>query len=296
MAEPEWTAATLVEQLYPSPAGKSWSVAAVAGAHSNRVWHASQPRRPDCIVKHHRPDRLGNPLFGNDIDRECEAARRAPVGLVPILLARRGNWTVWEHRSGGARHAPEQAAWQLGAVHALRPWTGLEVVSGAPSAWVQEGLEMLESAPATAGLARLHSMAPDARAGLHRCTVVHRDPHPGNWVGGQAAMLIDWQCVALGNPLEDFACYLSRGMRIAYGFEPAPPEWAARFLRAANIDPGHAWLAAQAAWDFRFACYCTWRAAVNPGRGHYQRALDDYVSRAEPVSKPSIDTALRSRQ
>ncbi|MEM6985585.1 MAG: phosphotransferase [Pseudomonadota bacterium] len=296
MAESDFTAASLLKHLKIAPDGVAWRLRALPGAHSNRVWHATAAGAHDCIVKHHQTDLPDNPLFANDVDVECEAARRGPVTLVPRLLARRGAWTVWRHVEGGSHHAPEEAASQLRAVHAMTPWVGLAVASGSPREWVEQGVAMLETVPLSRASDRLRACAPSAPAGPHRCTLVHRDPHPGNWVGGESAVLIDWQCAALGNPLEDFACYLSRGMRIAYGFEPATLWQASRFLAAAEIELDASWVDTQVAYDFRFACYCAWRGAMLPQAERYTRALDDYVSRAVPVSKPSIDTPLRSRQ
>ncbi|MEM9602227.1 MAG: phosphotransferase [Pseudomonadota bacterium] len=297
MAEPDFTAVALLEHLKLAPAGASWQLVSVAGAHSNRVWRASAPGARDCIVKHHQADAVRNPLFGNDAAVERAAAEATPTSLAPRLLGAWGDWSVWPCVAGGRFHAPERAAQQLRAVHDLSPWTGLSVVAGTPRAWVEQGLDMLDRvATDNEAVAALRASAPEVGARPHACTVIHRDPHPGNWVGGDAAVLVDWQCVALGNPHEDLACYLARGMRLAYGFPPAPLWEAARFLAAAGVTLDATWIDTQAAYDFRFACYCAWREQTVPGTGQYAAALADYVSRAVPVSNPSIDRPLRSRQ
>jgi hypothetical protein len=48
-------------------------------------------------------------------------------------------------------------------------------------------------------------------AGPH--TVLHGDPHPGNWyVDGATLGLLDWQAVRRGNPLRDVAYFLVLGL------------------------------------------------------------------------------------
>ncbi len=299
MVEPEKTVLALLDSLDIAPAGVSWQCERLSGAYSNRVWRAwivGAAGVADCIVKHCLDGGTPNPLFPNCAQAEAEAARRLPADLVPRLLRQRGDWLVWRAESGDYTHAPEQAAAQLQRLHATPAWPGLEAVAGTPCEWVAQGTAMLSQLPATETVFALSTLAPPVHIAPYTVSVVHRDTHRGNWVGGEAALLADWQSVALGNPLEDVACYLARGMRLAYGFEPASLAEASRFLHASGVTLDAQWLDVQAAYDFRFACYCAWRMQAHPGLGRYAEALNEYLSLTMPVSKPSIDTVFRSRQ
>ena len=295
MLAPEVTATTLLDRLGLTSPGARWHLQPVPGAFSNSVWRASAEGAPDCIVKRGSGE-AGNPLFANDWHQEARANRQLPGSLVPTRLLHEGAWQIWRYEAGGSLHEPERAAEQLNRLHSATPWDGLSSVCGTPHAWVQQGQAILERLPISQSVYALSVRVPDVRSAPHAVCVVHRDPHLGNWVGGSRALLADWQSVALGNPQEDFACYLSRGMRLAYGFDEATLADASRFLHAAGIALDASWLDVQAAYDFRFACYCAWRVAMRSPHGRYREALEDYVSCAVPVSKPSSETALRSRQ
>jgi hypothetical protein len=60
-------------------------------------------------------------------------------------------------------------------------------------------------------LARYPAIAVAIDAGPH--TVLHGDPHPGNWyLDGARPGLLDWQAIRRGNPLRDVAYFLVLGL------------------------------------------------------------------------------------
>ena len=93
-------------------------------------------------------------------------------------------------------------------------------------------------------------------------SIIHGDPVAGNVVdNGQNAVLIDWQCCAIGDPSEDIACALSPAMHHLYGEGNLDLTTRKNFIKSYDnneiIDRyevlGHL-------YHVRIAAYCFWRS------------------------------------
>jgi len=234
------------------------------GGRTNRVWLSG-----DKVVKLFG-DRAGTPLFGNSAALEW-AALSALDGLEiaprPVALHQTdfGDVLIYEHIPGaiGAEDL-DAAAGLLGRLHGLKPPVG--TVPRASRCVVQDGLDMLPSGHP------LHLSKPlDIKVKLS--SLVHRDPVFTNFICGPDGMrLIDWQCPALGDPVEDLAHFISPAMTHLYRGKSLKFNEIERFLgsypEAAIVqnyrDYGHA-------YHWRMACYCAWQVAR--GNADYRPAL-----------------------
>ncbi|HEY4332249.1 MAG TPA: aminoglycoside phosphotransferase family protein [Ilumatobacteraceae bacterium] len=117
-----------------------------------------------------------------------------------------------------------------------------------------------------------------------RPTLVHTDCGPGNLiVSAETAVLIDWQCPGIGDPVEDLANFTSPAIQILYGLVP---------LRDVDVD---AFLAAYGAeetvarfhrlrrpYHVRLAAYCAYR----------RRELRDVQPETSALYSTALDAEL----
>lgn len=229
------------------------------GGRSNQVW-----RCDEVVVKLYRPD-AATPLFGNDPALEAAAlCALAPLGLAPNLLAKGADWIAW-------RHVPGQT------------WQG--------EAGIAALFRRLSMAPAFAGLPQ-HPMGAKAIAAqalafappglppipdpvdvvLPKPSLLHGDLVPGNIICGATDLcLIDWQCPALGDPVDDLALFLSPAMQWLYRGQPLEREACQSLLLQLpeTLRYRYAQLASLLHW--RIAAHCAFRTLR--GDADYDTAL-----------------------
>jgi aminoglycoside phosphotransferase (APT) family kinase protein len=104
--------------------------------------------------------------------------------------------------------------------------------------------------------------------------LLHGDPVPGNiLVTPDGLRLIDWQCPAVGDPVEDLALFLSPAMQLIYRGAPLTRAEGDAFT-AAYADPQvQDRLNAMQPWHhWAMAAYCAWKAAR--GAQRYAQAME----------------------
>lgn len=235
----------------------------LSGGRTNAVW-----RHGDVVWKRYDLSKA-TPLFGNDPDAEWSALQSLiGVGIAPHPIKRvtdeAGRHLVYRFEPGETHQTPlPDLARLLGRLHRHVPPSDLpKAASGA------QIIDMGQAMAAQSGT--LLNAAPQPPDTAFRPTFCHRDPVPGNVVEtAQGAKLIDWQCPAIGDPVEDIAHALSPAMHVLYGASRPTQAQRAAFLSAysdhavtARYDTiGHV-------YHWRMACYCEWQIA---------RGVADYV-------------------
>lgn len=234
-----------------------------SGGQTNLVWHLIDHA---LIVKLYRA--TDNPVFANDPQAEALClARLAKQDLAPRLVARgmcgAGTWLVYRHVPGQRWRAdPAPVARLLRRLHAL----DMPDLRPAP-----------DTAPALHALTRtiLSRLPDDAAQRLRalepppppdhppaRRAFLHGDPVPGNILIQDArAVLIDWQCPAIGDPAHDLALFLSPGMQHVYrGTSLTAAERAATLTAYDCAITSERLRALQPAFHWLMAAYCSWKA------------------------------------
>ncbi|QDL91816.1 aminoglycoside phosphotransferase family protein [Paroceanicella profunda] len=238
--------------------------APAAGGNTNRVWRW-QARDGALGVKLVLPGG-GTPLFPNDPVAEFRALQALEgTGLAPRPLALcpvgPGRALIYRWVEGPAWDGdPARLARLLRRLHARPVPPGLRAMAADPLA---QGAAMLAGLPGDPRRAALEALRPAPGAGPAGPEVfLHSDVVPANIVMAPEPVLIDWQCPARGEAVEDIAVALSPAMRRVYGGPPVDPAEPARFL-AAYADPETArrFTARAPALHWRMAAYCLWRAA-----------------------------------
>ena len=246
-------------------AGAVWTP--LRGGRTNRVWRMQTPTRR-VVVKLYRDDGA-TPLFPNDAGAEA-AALRALAGhaLAPGLLAdldtESGRVLICDYLEGAsAPDAPAAVGALLRRLHDIPAPTGLRCLAPGDTAILNAGDRMLRGlAGDDAG--RLRALRPGSIApGQVTPRFLHGDPVPANVMAtAKGLRLIDWQCPAWGDPVEDLAIFLSPAMQKLYGGGLLGRDRACAFLagygHSARV---HRYRDLAKAFHWRMAAYCLWKAA-----------------------------------
>jgi thiamine kinase len=117
---------------------------------------------------------------------------------------------------------------------------------------------------------------------------LHTDIGPGNIIVAKDTgwlVVIDWQCPAVGDPVQDAIAFLSPAFQILYGRQPLTPNQEAEFFEAYD-DPElkRRYDAMLPFYDWRMAGYCATRqqkyASTRPEASQrYARALEALLER-----------------
>ena len=104
-------------------------------------------------------------------------------------------------------------------------------------------------------------------------SIIHCDPVPGNAIlHNSVAILIDWQCCAIGDGSEDIACALSPAMQYLYGKGELNFNIRERFLKTySHKKTIERYKLLGQIYHFRIAAYCFWRA--KKGEQDYEYAF-----------------------
>ncbi|WP_375688089.1 phosphotransferase [Pseudooceanicola sp. LIPI14-2-Ac024] len=257
----------------------------LTGGRSNHSWRVISADGV-VVVKLTRPE-AQTPLFPNDPDDEARALTQlAGQTMAPRLCARLdtpdGPALIYGHVAGAHWHAdPAPVGHLLGRLHNLPPPRGLRPRPGGRAALVADTHRILELCPPGPQREDLCAACP-VTDDLPPCDdprFLHGDPVPGNIiVTPDGPVLIDWQCPARGDPVEDLALFLSPAMQLHDRGAVLSPAEAEAFL-SAYPDP---WAVARyralaPLYHWRMAAHCLWRGASGPdaaGLAAERAALD----------------------
>lgn len=193
---------------------------ALRGGRTNVVWQVGE-----YVIKSYRLDRT-TPLFPNNPLDEIRALQGLENhGLAPVLVAYGADWLAYRYLDGTCWTADSSIVARLfGRLHSLPPETvQLKPKLGGSGPLAAETGKMLEQA----GLAV--ALPPVSEVGSYAPVLIHGDAVPGNIIVlADHAVLIDWQCPALGDAAEDISTFLSPAMQLIYRGKPLDePEIAA---------------------------------------------------------------------
>jgi hypothetical protein len=166
--------------------------------------------------------------------------------------------------------------------------SGFRPVPVIAEAMVAEGDRLLAACAMDDDAARLAALRPKPRPGPapERLSLIHTDIGAGNLIGaGEGLRLIDWQCPAAGDLVEDVASFLSPAFQILNMRAPLSGSLRADFLHALDLPQFPARLAAmEPAHARRMAAYCLRRRQTAPEadvQARYAAALAAEFDRLE---------------
>lgn len=235
------------------------------GGRVNAVWRVG-----DMVVKQFQPGG-GSPLFPNDyLDEAAALALLAPVGLAPKLLAQGQDWLAYSYCPGSTwQNGADQVAATLNRLHQAPVSAHRFRSSPNGSAQLLAQAKMI-AAQCTQTLPPPPS---DMNIAPGPTSLIHGDLVPGNMIAHNGQLtLIDWQCPAIGDPVEDIATFLSPAMQSLYRGAPLtqteinsfratlPPERVRRYDQLAAI------------YHWRMAAHCLWKVSQNTP--DYAQALE----------------------
>ena len=247
----------------------------LSGGRTNRVWRVEQAGET-LVAKLYAPHGE-NPMFPNMPGAEFDTLSKLsslglapePVGLFRIDL---GDVLVYRHLNGSSWEGDARpVARALAKLHGLEVDLSLRLLTGGSAALIAQIEAITEDLPENALPPRPEM--PDVPP-VQVPRLIHTDVVPGNIVmQGDRAVLIDWQCPALGDPVEDMASFLSPAMQMLYGRAPLDGSEVEMFLDAYS-DPGCVarYRALRPLLHYRIAAYCAW--SVDRGRPEYGPAME----------------------
>ena len=127
---------------------------------------------------------------------------------------------------------------------------------------MKQGLAILDDCASSAAR-DLRAACPDIPAIRPTPAVfLHGDLVPANIIAGPGGLtFVDWQCPAIGDPVEDLATFLSPAMQSLYGGRSLGSGDQAWFLNAyGNENAALAYHAMKPLFHWRMAAHCLWKA------------------------------------
>lgn len=248
--------------------GSGATAAIFAGGYKNQVFRVRDGKTVLVAKLYLASAADDNPYYPNHPELEALALQHlAGRGLAPDLVAWTAEGTepallVYRFVDGQIwDHGEDSAARLIAAVHAVSPPEGMRRVPDSPASICDHGFRMLVMAGGNATLEQLRPADP-SDAPPPKTVLLHTDCGPGNIiVAPDGARLIDWQCPALGDAAEDIACFLSAAMMRLYRRRPHDAAARERFLLAYGVGAAvERYLRHGAAYHWRIACYCAYRA------------------------------------
>lgn len=235
------------------------------GGRTNLVWRIRNAHG-DRVLKLFSQE-IANPLFPNYPHHETACLQRlAGTGVAPdpVCAGRSGNceWVIYDHDGGKPwQRNPALVARVLADLHQLPAPKELRKAPDGSRALADQTREIL-SLCTPKGRRVVAAMAPigSVPASGHNC-FLHGDPVPGNiLVDAGRAVLIDWQCPALGDPCEDLAIFTSPAMQHLYRGAPLSQGETDAFLNAYPDPEITVRFRALRPWyHWRMAAYCLWQ-------------------------------------
>lgn len=250
----------LIQEAEAALSGLSSPWVPLIGGRVNHLWRCGE-----IVIKQYRPERA-TALFPNDLCAELVALHRfSRLGFAPECLAHGKDWLAYRHLRGQSwQSGAGQVAHLLGHLH-RQGTEGLSLRHTLANghAMAQNAQEML----AASGMVLCTPLAPPDEVAVAPVPL-HGDPVPGNIIVGPAgAMLIDWQCPALGDPVLDLAIFLSPAMQHLYRGYPLSDQEVAEFLALYPDQTASSRYLRLRPWlHLRLASHCALRAkAGDPG-------------------------------
>lgn len=218
------------------------------------------------------------PLFENRPQTEWRLlCALSTIGVAPMPISKLslgdGEFALAYHFVEGklGARSPSALAGVLRTTHESSPVFSLQTrVMNAPDLLVQS--DQLLSVPLPKWAVALKPKRPVQLPKI-KPRLIHSDPIFNNIVTDKngKTVLIDWQCPALGDPLEDIAHATSTGMAEAYSAPPPFDVWdvleeygeQSLTMRASSCLPLYSW---------RMLCYCHWQASQ--GHTRYAAAVE----------------------
>lgn len=252
------------------------------GGQTNSIWKIGTTAGDRVIKIFARGG--GNPLFPNSAQDEAAMLRHlSPQGLAPQLHFVTSfddrSIVIYDHVSGESWHRDVAvAARALAMLHAQPAPTNLRHLPGGSERLTAQTAYLLALLPADIA-EELQTLRPSNYVGEADFGVLlHGDPVPGNLIvgsniaGSSHIKFIDWQCPAIGDPVEDLALFLSPAMQFVYRGTVLSTKERAAFLAAYGSEPIAQRVQALAPWyHWRMAAYCAWK--LTQGQAIYRQGL-----------------------
>lgn len=246
----------------------------MSGGKTNSLWRVG-----DVVVKRFEPPD-DNPRFPNDPFKEIEILDHLrDRDLAPQLLGHLDFqgviYLVYRHLDGPVwTKDTAQVGELLRRLHQVPAPAGLRLQNGGSTGLEAQANMILDDLPDTmARLLRTNrpSVAPVSPAS--NSVLLHGDPVPGNIIATQnGCRLIDWQCPAYGDAVEDLAIFTSPAMQLIYRGVPLTPDEISEFLLAYDHPEVAARFQALQPWHhWAMAAYCAWKAVR--GATEYEVAM-----------------------
>ncbi len=243
--------------VFPDLVEEIWKP--LTGGRSNAVWHVGS-----VVVKRFLPAKA-TPLFPNDPELEAKALEHlSNFQIAPRLLAKGPGWVVWRHCSGRSWQGEAGLAGLFEKLQMVPRFAGLKARPMGAEAILADAKGF-----APAGL----PPPPVPRAiALPQPSLLHGDFVPGNILATDRGLrLIDWQCPAWGDPVDDLALFLSPAMQRLYRGRPLLAEEISVILQQLPDQMRQRYLALRSALHWRIAAHCALRA--ERGDAGYEEAL-----------------------
>jgi aminoglycoside phosphotransferase (APT) family kinase protein len=263
----------------------------LTGGYLNQVFRVRGPDI-DWVVKRFMPE-TELALFPNFPADEAEALKRAsahglapkPIGFfqgdAPVLVYEFCEGEVWQEGVGAVARLMQR----LRDVDA----TGFRHVPISPAEILAEGDAFLAKVKPEMRDRLVATRPASFEIDPARRSFLHTDIGPGNIIvtGDGRLVVIDWQCPAAGDPVQDMVAFLSPAFQILYGCTPLNAQQEADFHRAYD-DPAtkERYDRLLPFYDWRMAGYCATRklkyATSRPEASQrYDRALNALLTRLE---------------
>ncbi len=257
---PDWLVAAVVADA-PHLTGTQWQ--SLRGGRVNRSWRVA-----DCVVKLYDP--AGHsPLFPNNPGAEAASLHHLTgSGVAPEWLGQGQGWIAYRHVEGAAWVRDVQVV-----AHLLHRLQTLPVPAVLPPGWRSlQGGSTAIIAQTRAILAQCSAALPEPPATdvgpSSQAFIIHGDLVPGNIImSATGPVLIDWQCPAIGDPVEDMAHFLSPAMQFLYRGTVLTQRETTSFLAAYEPALADRYKALAPLFHWRMAAHCLWKA---------ERGDDDY--------------------
>jgi thiamine kinase len=248
----------------------------LSGGRVNHLWKVGQ-----IVIKHYMTAGQ-SPMFPNDPKAEAAVlAHLAPSGLSPTLLAQGEDWIAYTFVAG--------LPWQDGTEPVATAFTRLHTLD-APKLALRVGpngsTQLLAQATAIAKQCSrvLPPPPPDPQVRPATPRLIHGDAVPGNIIQlNENVTFIDWQCPAIGDPVDDIATFLSPAMQWLYRGIPLTNAETKSFRAGLpqNIVARYDLLAPLYHW--RMAAHCLWK--TERGAPDYDHATVLELSALQTLSQ-----------
>ncbi len=252
-----------VQSILPWAASGEWRP--LFGGRSNSAWHLiGKTPEQSAVLKLYRTQ-ANNPLFPNDPDAEARLLRHlAPTGIAPQWLAsfslKAGQCNLYQAIPGKSWAADvSKVAALIQTLHSVAPPKPLRQGPNGSTEILTQADTILDKCEATAPLRSLRptqQVPPTDHLVLLHCDIV-----ASNLIQNETGLhLIDWQCPAVGDAVEDLAIFLSPAMQTLYRGSPLSKAEVNQFLDLFDATTRKRYHMLAPHFHYRMAAYCLWQA------------------------------------